>query len=416
MTADAKRLGRGDGGLGARAVARLAWVVSAVNLSVLALALLLILLCGLSAPATGRPPWWEQAVGILGLVGAPILGGLIASRRPGNPMGWLWLSYGMGFALSSLADAYITYARMVDSEPIPVSWPIFLLSAMGWAVSVILVPFLLLLFPDGRLPSPRWRFAAWAYVATIAAILALVPLRFDIPQNPLGISGPVGEAVVFVTSAGAYVVFAAIVVSALSLMLRYRRAAGVERQQLKWIAYAAALVGVWIVGDVLFPFGFALLNLLGTVAFSGLYVAVGVAILRHRLYDIDRIINRTLVYGSLTVLLASAYIGCVIGLQSVLRALTGQESTLAIVASTLAIAALFGPLRRRVQGFVDRRFYRRKYDARKTLDALSAKLRDETDLEALNGELLVVVSETMHPEHVSVWLRPEAAPKGSWAD
>ena len=214
------------------------------------------------------------------------------------------------------------------------------------------------------------------------------------------------------------VIFASIFLSALSIVVRYRRAIGAERQQLKWFALAAVLIGALIVGhllfaDVLIPE--ALLNLLDTASITVLYVAVGIAILRYRLYDIDIIVNRTLVYGSLTVMLVFVYIGSVVGLQYILRALTGQESQLAIVASTLAIAALFNPLRRRVQAVVDRLFYRRKYDAAKTLEEFSAKLRDETNIDALSSELLLTVRETvretMRPEHASLWLRPDTLPK-----
>ena len=202
--------------------------------------------------------------------------------------------------------------------------------------------------------------------------------------------------------------------SVLSLVMRYRHSRGEERQQLKWFAYAAALIGAIIAGHLLFLDALlseALVNLLDTLTVTGLYVAVGIAILRYRLFDIDILINRTLVYGSLTVMLVLVYVGSVVGLQYLFRALTGQESQLAIVASTLAIAALFNPLRRRVQSVVDRLFYRRKYDAAKTLQAYSAKLRDETDLAALNGELLTVVRNTMQPVHVSVWLREPEDPR-----
>ena len=397
-----ERRGQETGRLSPRSTTWLAWSACAVNLSILALALLVIFLGWSTASPTEGTPWWEHAVGIVALIGAPVLGGLIASRRPESPYGWLWLGYGTGFALSSLADTYITFTRVAGSGPLPLSWPVYLLSPVGWAASVILVPFILLLFPDGRLPSPRWRFLAWAYVVTVAVILLLVPFRPDIARNPFGITGPVGETIVGVTSAGVFVVFAAIVASALSLVVRYRHAAGIQRQQLKWVAYAATLVGAWIVGDVLFSRGFArgvlgplLLNIFGTVA-------VGIAILRHRLYDIDVIINRTLVYGALTATLALVYVGGVVGLQAALRSLTGQESTLAIVASTLAIAALFSPLRRRVQGFVDRRFYRRKYDAAKTLEAFNARLREETDLYALSEDLVRVARGTVQPQHVSL--------------
>jgi hypothetical protein len=203
----------------------------------------------------------------------------------------------------------------------------------------------------------------------------------------------------------------------ISLLVRFRRSRGDERQQIKWFASAAALSLVWII-----VFGQASLRVLpeAIVALSSLLVipsvpiATGIAILRYRLYDIDLIINRTLVYGSLTVMLALLYFGGVSGIQALFGALTGQEEQpqLAIVVSTLIIAALFNPLRRRIQAFIDRRFYRRKYDARKTLEAFSAKLRDETDLDALSDDLVGVVRETMQPTHVSVWLPPDTGPKG----
>jgi hypothetical protein len=211
----------------------------------------------------------------------------------------------------------------------------------------------------------------------------------------------------------------------ISLVVRFRRARGDERQQIKWFASAAALTLVWIV------FAFVIVELLpsaegglpeATIPLSGLLVlpsipiATGIAILRYRLYDIDRIINRTLVYGSLTAMLVGVYVGSTVVLQGLLRALTGQESQLAIVASTLAIAALFNPLRRRIQSFIDRRFYRRKYDARKILEAFSDKLRDETDLNALSDDLVGVVRETMQPAHVSLWLRPDKASKDRLTD
>jgi len=210
--------------------------------------------------------------------------------------------------------------------------------------------------------------------------------------------------------------------SVISLALRFRSAASIERQQIKWLLYAGALT--LIMNATIAPAApfelsdndlpgvvSALLSLLAYLAVISIPVAVGIAILRHRLYDIDVVINRTLVYGALTLTLAAVYVGSVVSLQYVLRTLTGQESTLAVVASTLAIAAMFNPLRRRVQGLVDRRFYRKKYDAAKTLEAFSARLRDETDLDALNGELVGVVRETMQPAHLSLWLRPDTVPK-----
>ena len=209
-----------------------------------------------------------------------------------------------------------------------------------------------------------------------------------------------------------------ILASAVSLVLRYRRAGTEVREQIKWVAFAALFVGVQFVIDIgaslllvpmtasgREPAWLALLDQVGFIMFAGVPIAVGIAVLRYRLYDIDVIINRALVYFPLTAMLALIYVGSVVGMQALFRALTGQESTLAVVASTLAIAALFNPLRRRVQAFVDRRFYRSRYDARKTLEAFSAKLRDQTDLEALNDNLVGVVTETMQPAHVSLWLR-----------
>jgi hypothetical protein len=246
---------------------------------------------------------------------------------------------------------------------------------------------------------------AWITAASGTGLFALI-LLFDSPEQ-------VGGVITAVTWVVVSALFAGIGLSALSLVVRYRRTGGVERQQLKWFALAAVLVASSFVGQLL---GEALWNLLDAATTTALYVAVGVAILRHRLYDIDLLINRTLVYGLLTALLVLVYFGGIVALQRVFVALTGEKSTLAVVASTLAIAALFSPLRRGIQSFIDRRFYRRKYDARKTLEAFSAKLREETDLSALNGDLLGVVRDTMQPAHASLWLRPEASAKGAQAD
>jgi hypothetical protein len=378
----------------ARALARLAWAGCALTLSILALSLLLSLLAW-------PPPLRDQAVSLAGIVGAPVLGGLIASRRPENPYGWLWLGFGLGLALQLLGQSYAAYAR-VEPGSLAAPPPISHLLGSGGPLALTCVPFLLLLFPTGRLPSRRWRPLAWIAVTSGAALVAL-NLAFGSPDQ-------VGGMVSAVTFVVVLSLFSAIILSVLSLVMRYRRASGVERQQLKWFALAAVLAAFYIVGLLL---GFerlldrAFLNLVDAAANMVLYAGVGIAILRYRLYDIDILINRALVYGALTVLLASAYVGSVVGLQYLFRAVTGQGSTLAVVASTLAIAALFNPLRSRVQAFVDRRFYRRKYDARKTLETLSAKLRDETNLEALNDELVGVVAETMQPAHLSLWLRIE---------
>jgi hypothetical protein len=403
-----------------RAATWLAWSVCVVALILFGLSLLLIFLSWSTPLPRGWVSWQGQIISTVGFIGAPILGGLVASRRPENFYGWLWLGLGLSGALVQLAGSYSAYALVVEPYSLPAPRTVGSVLGIAWGTGIILLPFLLLLFPTGRLPSRRWRPVAWAILAAGAVLLIIGPF---IPgnsgmgpfENPLGVGGVVGEALVFISAAVVFVLFGAIILSALSLVFRYRRAGGVERQQLKWFAYAAVLFG----GSFIFG-GFLGWDLPGvwdalfeTVTFVGLYVAVGVAILRYRLYDIDVIINRTLVYGALTGTLALVYFGGVAITQAIFRTLTGQQEQpqLAVVVSTLLIAALFNPLRRRIQSFIDRRFYRRKYDAAKTLEAFSAKLRDETDLDALNAELVGVVRETMQPAHVSLWLRPDTASK-----
>jgi MFS family permease len=399
----------------------LAWSLCAAALALFALSLLLIFL-GWSTPLPkGWVSWQGQIITTVGFIGAPVLGGLVASRRPENPYGWLWLGLGLSAAILQLAGSYAAYALVVDPGSLPAPRTVSQVLGMAWGMGVILLPFLLLLFPDGKLPSRRWRPVVWAVLVAGAVLLIIglfLPGESIGPfENPLGVGGVIGEALVFISVAVVFVIFVALILSALSLVFRYRRASGVERQQLKWFAYAAVLFG----GSFIFG-GFLGQDLPGvwdalfeTVTFVLLYLAVGVAILRYNLYDIDILINRTLVYGSLTAMLAAVYFAGVTATQAIFRTLTGQEEQpqLAVVVSTLVIAALFNPLRRRIQGFIDRRFYRRKYNAAKTLEAFSAKLRDETDLEALNNELVGVVRETMQPAHVSLWLRPDSDSKQS---
>jgi hypothetical protein len=306
----------------------------------------------------------------------------------------------------------------------------------SWALPVgLLGIYMILLFPDGRLPSRRWRPFAWfAGVVMFVICVGFVFIPGPLQGHP-GVRNPLGlEGLAWLADVAVFIVLmlpACIVASAVSLVLRYRRARGEVRQQIKWLAFAACFVGVgylvvlivlmYFVPEALenqaspTPLWVDFLTSLLLASFAGIPVAVGVAILRHRLYDIDVLINRTLVYGSLTVSLVAVYFGSIVLVQSALRTLTGQETTLAVVASTLAIAALFNPLRHRTQALVDRRFYRRKYDAAKTLEGFSAKLRGETDLDTLNDELVRVVSVTIQPAHAGLWLRPEAARKGERA-
>jgi hypothetical protein len=291
-----------------------------------------------------------------------------------------------------------------------------------WVAGLGLVVYLDLLFPNGRLPSARWRlFARFTAIALLpAAVLAAISpglILSSTLHNPLGIEGLPNAS----KEVEAFM-YALVVVGASSMLMRLRYSGRIERQQIKWFAYATVVVisGV-ILKNVVYPvvsvtWVWWVGLILTAVGVASSPVAMGLAILRYRLYEIDLIINRTLVYGALTATLAAVYLGGVVLLQYVFRTLTGGESQLAIVASTLTIAAIFSPLRRRIQALVDRRFYRSKYDAAKTLEAFSAKLRDETNLEALSGDLLEVVQETMQPAHISLWLRPDVASKGRQSD
>ena len=388
--------------MSARASAWLAW-------SSFALLALLILAVG----SILRSPDASSFL-LFALIAAPfaVVGALVASRRPRNPIGWLFLAFAVVAAFAASADRYASYALVEHPSSLPGGdWVAWLASGI-WHPAFGFFVFAFLLFPDGRLPSARWRPVAWIAAANylVGGVIGLLwgPLFgefFPYAEPPFRLPDYFVVEVAFAVFL--YVNFALLALSAVSLVLRLRRAAGVERQQLKWFVYAVALFAlvfppsIIVLGD-----GRLIVFLLPLVP-----AAAGIAILRYRLFDIDVVINRTLVYGALTVMLAAAYIATVVASQYVFRALTGQESQLAIVASTLTIAALFVPLRRRVQGFVDRRFYRRKYDAAKTLEAFNARLREETDLDALSSDVVGVVRRTMQPAHVSLWLRPDPEPE-----
>ena len=388
-----------------RTASWLAWSLWAFTVLAVAFTLFLVSLNESSAFRNAAP----TSVLILAFSTAGVL---VASRRPGNPIGWLFCSGALVWALGELALEYAVYALITAPGALPAgAWATWFggwARGMGWFLIVV---FLLLLFPTGRLPSARWRPVLWGSVGFIILFTLaswLLPVSNDVRlrfvSNPLGFEAGIGVLLmeaVFLTLPPLILADGAAAIS------RFRRARGEERQQLKWFAYAvgvmAAVFVLWfsltLAGIV--PVGVAM----WTVPLAGIPVAVGIAILKHRLYDIDIIINRTLVYGSLTAALALVYLGGVISLQFLFRALTGGTSQLAIVASTLTIAALFNPLRRRVQSLIDRRFYRRKYDARRTLEAFSNRLRDETDLETLTDDLARTARETVQPSHASVWLR-----------
>jgi hypothetical protein len=398
-----------------KATTRLAWGLWTLALVLAALMGLLYLL---SVSAWGEvpdraPPWFVPVMALM-LVSFSTVGALIASRRPENAVGWTFSAISIALGVAFAGQFYADYTLVADPGSLPGGAVAVWLGLWTPVPALVAAVFFCLLFPDGRPPSHRWRWVGW--LALLGGVLLVLGLslapgtlderNYPGARNPVGLEGA-GSLLEGVETVGTGLALAALLFALVSMIVRFRRSIGVERQQLKWIVYAGTVAAG----------GFALtLFLSGTLAnivfalaflaFIGIPVAAGVAIMRYRLYEIDLLINRTLVYGILTAALILVYVGGIVLLQSIFRALTGQDSQLAIVASTLAIAALFNPLRRRLQAFVDRRFYRRKYDAAKTLETFSARLREETDLDRLGEELVAVVRQTMQPAHVSLWLRP----------
>jgi hypothetical protein len=409
-----------------RSATWLAWSMCALSLALIALSfLLIVLILNLNTPTYF---YWLEPTAIA--VGYSVIGAILVPRLPHHPIGWLCCAIGFLGAVEHFSGEYAVYALVAQpGAPLAGGKVALWLSLWPWILMIGLIVFLLLLFPTGRLPSRRWRWFAWlsAAVTLIAATLAAISpdavlytlgpsdTGFISLPNPLGVEGlpnlnrPVQ----------ALVLILALVTVASLIVVRLRRAIGVERQQIKWLIYAGVIGFGGMILRTYFspligePWGQWIGYLVVAVGVLGSPVAIGVAILRYRLYEIDLIINRTLVYGALTAMLALFYFGSVTALQYLFSLLTGQGNTLAIVASTLAIAALFNPLRRRIQGVIDRRFYRRKYDAAKTLEAFGTKLRDQTDLEKLCEDLGEVVDETMQPSHISLWLRFPSSPISS---
>jgi hypothetical protein len=405
----AKEQGRGVNWLSRRTAAWVAWSIWGSTLVTMALA---FLLASLNVPTSSAVVTACLSTVILAF---STVGALVASRRPENPIGWLFCGGAFIWGFGELTLEYGVYALVTAPGVLPAgiwaAWFGTWARGIGWFFIVV---FLLLLFPTGRLPSPRWRLVLWAavgYVGFFTLVNWLSPVsqdfRLSSVHNPLGFDLEIMNllgGVLYLTLPLLLVACGAAVI------VRFRRSRGDERQQIKWFAYAVAvMVALFTLGHSLgLTQIVSVAPLVFAIPLTGLPITAGIAILKYRLYDIDLVINRTLVYGSLTATLALVYIGSVVGLQGVFRVLTGQESTLAVVASTLAIAALFNPLRHRIQSLIDRRFYRSKYDAAKALETFSVKLRDGTDLETLNREMVAVVRETMQPAHISLWLRPLA--------
>src|SRR5215203_2339421 len=409
----------------------LAWSLCALSLTFVIVWALFRFLNTPTPTGINLSPLLAEIWGYLLFVSFAAVGALVASRQPRNTIGWIFCAIGLFLTSSGASGQYAIYAVVSSPGSLPGGGTTALLEAFfGGPIIITMFALLLLLFPDGRPPSHRWRAVLW--LDLIAAVLLFVGSFKPGPMetsslnvaslnvaNPFGIE-QVGALLNVLLYVGLSLALAVTAVGAVSLIVRFRRSRAEERQQIKWFAFAGAIMcAVTAAGPFLWslPPSSPGVTLIWPVLFlsaaSTIPVATGIAILKYRLYDIDVAINRTLVYGSLTALLALVYFGGVATTQAVFRVLTGQEqqAQLAIVVSTLVIAALFTPLRRRIQGFIDRRFYRGKYDARKTLEAFPAKLRDETNLDALSDDLAGVVRETMQPAHVSLWLRPDTAPK-----
>jgi hypothetical protein len=392
--------------LSSRRAARLAWTLCGLATAATVLAAVLdILISGASheVPAdldvgTGDLVW------PLVVLGFAFVGALIAARHPGNAVGWIFGAGAVAFSLSGLAEAYAIYTLFADPGGLlgggeTSAW----LSVWVWVLGgVPLITLFPLLFPNGRLLSSRWRPVIWAALAALVSLsvgIAFAPGTFDdLPgvENPYGVGGVAGDLFSAMQQLGWVLLILSLIASATSLVLRFRRSRGVERLQIKWVAAAGVVLVacflLWEVWEGLAPLGI-----------FAMVLAAGIAILRHRLYDIDVVINRTLVYGALTATLAATYVGLVLLLQLLLS----PGSDLAIAGSTLAVAALFRPARVRFQAVVDRRFYRRKYDAQRTLEGFAGHLRDEVELDSLSAALRTVVAETMEPAHVSLWLRAD---------
>lgn len=369
-------------------------------------------------PVSGTP---EPEGPLFALIPASfaIVGILILGRQPRNRVGWILMVIGLAWVVPLEAYGGFAYSRGLPGGALFIA-----LSGPTWVPPIGLMGTILLLrFPNGNLPSPRWKKLEW--LAVIAISVAVVAILFGprdlVEEGYRGLANPLGidalESLLSALLVFILLIPLTIAASAASLILRFRRSTGMERLQIKWLTSAAVAVAIiyliamlaslnsdW--GGATTPTWILFLQNASFASFALIPIAIGFAVLRYRLYDIDLVINKALVYGSLTALLAAIYVGGVVGLGALVRAIADPRgNSLVIAASTLAVAALFRPARQRIQEFIDRRFYRRKYDAARTLEVFSARLRDQVDLDSLSGELVGVVRETMQPAHVTLWLR-----------
>lgn len=400
------------------ASAATAWALAAATAAVL---LTLFIAVGPSVDATGESEIRAEVLLelpiVVGFMVFAVVGALVASRQPTNPIGWSLIVIGLSFSTSITAEEYLRVAPRDPSSA--VVW-IALLHQVLWVPFIALVPLVILLFPDGRLPSPRWRWFLVAFTSFFAvrSFADLGAATVGLEGDAEGYANPLPFAETLRTIGALAPDLAPLyafwfLLPGMALFQRLRRSHGAERQQLKWFVYASALSLVLIVAAAVLD-GLGMLSgtygdavwMLTLLSFTTLPVAIAVAIFRFRLYEIDVLINRTIVYFALTLVLGSVYVATVLGAQALLGPLTGGNEV-GVAASTLLVVALFRPLRRRIQGTVDRRFYRSRYDSQRTLDAFAARLRDEVDLDDVRVQLLAAVHATVQPRGASVWFRQE---------
>jgi hypothetical protein len=400
------------------------WLAWGLWMASLALSALGIVFLVLSASTPIPPRFAFRGSDVVFALTFSTVGAVVARRRPQNPVGWMFCAGGLVAAIVGFAE-YSVYAVLTRPGSLPLGAEVAWVAGWIWWLLLGAVAYVFLLFPDGRLLSRRWRPLAWLAgigpaITAVETALSPGPLEeFAVVRNPFGLetSGLVSELVNVLVVLGVLGVLVALVGAGASLVVRFRRVRGEQRLQLKWIAYAAALaatVQATSIGTFLLvgPVPMAT-QVLVICALAAIPVAAGIAILKYRLYDIDRIINRTLVYGLLTALLGGVYAGVVLVLGQLFGRIGTQPPSWVVAGATLAVAALFQPARRRIQAAVDRRFNRRHYDAAKTIEAFSARLREQLDLDTLSAELLAVVHQTMQPTEASLWLRPTGASRSS---
>jgi hypothetical protein len=389
------------------AVRRVApWVLCALSLGMLVVGNVL----RWRYPAQASVDWLDGTIEALGIAGIPVVGALIAWRLPANPYGWVWCAAGLSYAVNNMAQPLTRALGWPE-------WTAWLLEGWGFVGLIGFMVFVFLLFPTGRLPSPRWRWVARAGVALGCTLFVAVPLiaQPDDPStaSPWAPQGEAGRYLEAVALVGVYLVFGLVLVAMFSLVPRFRRGNSVVRRQLSWFLYATAVNAVFLVLDSLLGVlpGTVPFELLSAATFALLPISVGVAVFKYRLFEIDRIVSRTLSYGLLTGGLIALYLLVVAFLRPLLEPVTGS-STLAVAGSTLAVAAAFNPARRRLQASVDRRFDRARYDAGRAVEAFAARLRDQVDLDEIASGLRDTVVATVSPGRVAVWLRPDGRGMG----